>query len=173
MVGEPNSNLPLVETKGILRVSYIALRHCWGVVLEDLKFCTYRRNIEEQKISFDFNKLPKTFQEAVMITRALGIQYLWIDSLCIMHKDKDEWIIAADSTLHLCKSVDNFYYDVQQASLSKCGSIAEFRGDSGFPNSALRYFRSGRIILFQTLYGLERGPARTFETEGDYGILKR
>jgi hypothetical protein len=33
--------------------------------------------------------LPKTFQEAVAVTRTLGIHYLWIDSLCIM-QDKDD-----------------------------------------------------------------------------------
>ncbi|KAJ3498975.1 hypothetical protein NLG97_g706 [Lecanicillium saksenae] len=27
--------------------------------------------------------LPKTFQDAVLVTRSLGIRYLWIDSLCI------------------------------------------------------------------------------------------
>ncbi|RYP26480.1 hypothetical protein DL768_011714 [Monosporascus sp. mg162] len=50
---------------------------------------------------------------------------------------------------------------------------AEFRGDSGFPNSALRYFRSGRTIELQTLYGLERRLAWTFERSAGHGVLKR
>lgn len=29
---------------------------------------------------------PKTFQDAITVTRRLGIQYLWIDSLCILQK---------------------------------------------------------------------------------------
>lgn len=29
-------------------------------------------------------ELPKTFQDAVIVTRGLGLRYLWIDSLCIL-----------------------------------------------------------------------------------------
>src|SRR4051794_22873221 len=36
-------------------------------------------------------KLPKSFREAVFITRRLGYLYLWIDSLCIVQDDKEDW----------------------------------------------------------------------------------
>jgi hypothetical protein len=35
--------------------------------------------------------LPLTFREAIHFTRRLGYQYLWIDSLCIVQDDEDEW----------------------------------------------------------------------------------
>jgi hypothetical protein len=35
--------------------------------------------------------LPATFRDAVIVTRALGIRYLWIDSLCIMQDSEDDW----------------------------------------------------------------------------------
>ncbi|KAJ4420960.1 hypothetical protein N0V82_004002 [Gnomoniopsis sp. IMI 355080] len=35
--------------------------------------------------------LPKTFHDAVIITRKLGIRYLWIDSLCIIQDDEKDW----------------------------------------------------------------------------------
>ena len=35
--------------------------------------------------------LPKTFQDAVYVTRKFGIQYLWIDSLCIIQDSKEDW----------------------------------------------------------------------------------
>lgn len=35
--------------------------------------------------------LPKTFRDAVTFTRELGIQYLWIDALCILQDDEDDW----------------------------------------------------------------------------------
>lgn len=35
--------------------------------------------------------MPKTFQDAVTITRNLGIQYLWIDSLCIIQDSVEDW----------------------------------------------------------------------------------
>jgi hypothetical protein len=33
--------------------------------------------------------LPQTFLDAVIITRKLGVKYLWIDSLCILQKFED------------------------------------------------------------------------------------
>jgi hypothetical protein len=38
-----------------------------------------------------FSSLPRTFREAIAITRALGIAYLWVDSLCIIQDDDDDW----------------------------------------------------------------------------------
>ncbi|KAM3089373.1 hypothetical protein ACMFMG_000976 [Clarireedia jacksonii] len=38
-----------------------------------------------------FSSLPKTFQDAVIATRALGLRYLWIDSLCILQDSKQDW----------------------------------------------------------------------------------
>jgi hypothetical protein len=37
------------------------------------------------------NDLSRTFQDAVRITRELGERYLWIDSLCIIQDDEDDW----------------------------------------------------------------------------------
>jgi hypothetical protein len=38
-----------------------------------------------------FVELPKTFQDAIVVTRGLGIKYIWIDSLCICRDDKADW----------------------------------------------------------------------------------
>lgn len=35
--------------------------------------------------------LPKTFQDAVRTARELGLNYLWIDSLCIIQDDPEDW----------------------------------------------------------------------------------
>jgi hypothetical protein len=32
--------------------------------------------------------MPKTFEDAVVIARILGVRYLWIDSLCIIQDDR-------------------------------------------------------------------------------------
>ena len=39
----------------------------------------------------DFTSLSKSFQDAIIITRMLGIQYLWIDSLCIIQDSRLDW----------------------------------------------------------------------------------
>jgi hypothetical protein len=35
--------------------------------------------------------MPKTFQDAVGITKIIGLRYLWIDSLCIIQDDRKDW----------------------------------------------------------------------------------
>ncbi|KAH9208315.1 heterokaryon incompatibility, partial [Leptodontidium sp. 2 PMI_412] len=35
--------------------------------------------------------MPQTFQDAVTITRELGVKYLWIDSLCILQDSREDW----------------------------------------------------------------------------------
>lgn len=35
--------------------------------------------------------LSKTFQDAVEVVRDLGLSYIWIDSLCIIQDDNDDW----------------------------------------------------------------------------------
>jgi len=39
----------------------------------------------------EWSDLPPLFQDAMAITRKLGIQYLWIDSLCIIQDDDEDW----------------------------------------------------------------------------------
>lgn len=35
--------------------------------------------------------LPKTFQDAIIITRKLSLRYSWIDSLCILQDSHEDW----------------------------------------------------------------------------------
>ena len=72
---------------------YIALSHCWGTPTDEEKkrFCTTQENYRNRLEEFDYNGLPKTFQDAVHVTRELGKEYLWIDSLCIIQGDEEDW----------------------------------------------------------------------------------
>jgi hypothetical protein len=75
------------------RGDYIALSHCWGNIPEEQKrvFCTSTDNITERSHAnmFDIKTLPKTFQDAIILTRELGKRYIWIDSLCIIQYGDD------------------------------------------------------------------------------------
>ena len=53
--------------------------------------CTYRRNFEDRCVEIDISTLPRNFQDAILVTRKLGIQYIWIDSLCIIQDDLRDW----------------------------------------------------------------------------------
>ena len=64
---------------------YIALSHPWGNCTEQKpRFRTTVSNRTEHLKAIDFIKLPNTFQDAITVTRSLGIHYLWIDSICII-----------------------------------------------------------------------------------------
>ncbi|KAN0102637.1 HET domain containing protein [Hyaloscypha variabilis] len=92
-LGESGStgNVRLVETNGH-RGQYIALSHCWGA---SNSFLTTWDTIESRKNGFLPDQAPATFRDAIMLSRCLEIRYLWIDSLCIIQGDKEDWNIEA------------------------------------------------------------------------------
>lgn len=71
---------------------YCCLSHCWG--LKQI-ITTTRSNIQAHKREIPLELLPKTFQDAVLLTRRLGIAYIWIDSLCIVQDDDNDWKIES------------------------------------------------------------------------------
>lgn len=48
-------------------------------------------NIDTLRQSIPVEKLSKTFQDAIKVTKALGYSYLWIDSLCIIQDSAEDW----------------------------------------------------------------------------------
>ncbi|KXH62348.1 heterokaryon incompatibility protein [Colletotrichum salicis] len=77
----------LLVTNGT-HASYAALSHCWG---KHRILTTTSHNLGRHCIAINFSNLPKTFQDAIKIVRFLGLRYLWIDSLCIVQDDADDW----------------------------------------------------------------------------------
>lgn len=67
---------------------YVALSHCWGSC-PTLK--TLSTNIERFRIGIPLRELPSTFADAVKMTRILGFEYIWIDSLCIIQDNVIDW----------------------------------------------------------------------------------
>jgi hypothetical protein len=68
---------------------WTALSHCWG---SDQPLKTEFNTLQSFCKSLPLSSLPPTFRDAVIITRALGIQYLWIDSLCILQDSTEDWL---------------------------------------------------------------------------------
>jgi Heterokaryon incompatibility protein (HET) len=79
----------LVEVGDEKPLRYITLSHCWGGV--DIPGKTTLANIHEYRNEIAFDILPKTFQEAITVTRLLGVPYLWVDCLCIVQDDVLDW----------------------------------------------------------------------------------
>lgn len=78
----------LVEFNGETRGHYVTLSYCWG---GDSTSATTRSNVASMKEGICLRDLPQTFQDARLMTRALDVQYLWIDRLCIYQDDVEDW----------------------------------------------------------------------------------
>lgn len=77
---------PSKSNKGF---KYLALSHCWGK--EGVNITTTKQNISLHQSGIRISFLSRTFRDAVTITRLLGYEYLWIDSLCIIQDDVEDW----------------------------------------------------------------------------------
>ncbi|KAK7926606.1 heterokaryon incompatibility protein-domain-containing protein [Apiospora marii] len=86
-VSTGDGNCRLYESHGE-RAEYIALSHCWGKITI---LTTLKKNVKAHTHCIKLETLPKTFQEAIQTTRNLGVRYLWIDSLCIVQDDAQDW----------------------------------------------------------------------------------
>ncbi|EMD87842.1 hypothetical protein COCC4DRAFT_142716 [Bipolaris maydis ATCC 48331] len=75
--------------------NYATLSHCWGITVQLPR--TTMHNIEEFQQLIPYQQFPKTFRDAVKIARKFHLRYLWIDSLCIIQDDGDDWMREAAS----------------------------------------------------------------------------
>jgi hypothetical protein len=74
--------------KARMQAIYATLSHCWGKA--DF-IQTTKETLDQRKQGIKWADLPRTFQDAIEIVRALNIQFLWIDSLCIVQNDDLDW----------------------------------------------------------------------------------
>ncbi|KAJ1334082.1 HET domain-containing protein [Microdochium nivale] len=124
-LANPESSLDtfrVVVTKSLdLRATarYTTLSHCWGTA----QFLQLRKStFDELTAGIKLDRLPKTFREAMRVTRQLGVRYLWIDSLCIMQDrdDMSDWLIEAGQ-MHKV-------YTHSYCNISAAGAVDSSRG---------------------------------------------
>ncbi|KAI1777266.1 heterokaryon incompatibility protein-domain-containing protein [Hypoxylon cercidicola] len=68
---------------------YATLSHCWGNA-HHLKLL--RDDEDDFLRDIPKSRLSKTYRDAIVVARHFGIEYLWIDSLCIIQDDTDDWL---------------------------------------------------------------------------------
>ncbi|KAH8795557.1 heterokaryon incompatibility protein-domain-containing protein [Hyaloscypha finlandica] len=83
---------PRVLVTNGTRGKYVTLSHCWGKVSP---LVTTKSTLEKRIAGISVAELPKTFQDAILVTHVLGFRYLWIDSLCIVQDSKEDWEIES------------------------------------------------------------------------------
>ncbi|KAL3587417.1 hypothetical protein FPOAC2_13314 [Fusarium poae] len=114
-------------------VDYVALSHCWGdLPMEDRSKCQFKGG----KAKFRLKDLPKTFRDAIEVTRWIGKRYIWIDSLCINQSDPEDWKRESE-TMH--KVFKNAYCTIAATSSkdSQQGFLRESMTIPAGPDSSL------------------------------------
>lgn len=76
----------LVATNGTNGL-YASLSYVWG---EDQPSKTIKATLATYLAGIDVGLIPQTIYDAIKITNIFGIQYLWVDSFCIVQDDKQE-----------------------------------------------------------------------------------
>ncbi|PVI03830.1 HET-domain-containing protein [Periconia macrospinosa] len=80
----------LVETESLPYSPYLTLSHCWGNDPANM-LKTTTKTLERHRRGIEWGQLPAVFRDALTITKAVGCQWIWIDSLCIVQDDEDDW----------------------------------------------------------------------------------
>ncbi|PMD16777.1 HET-domain-containing protein [Hyaloscypha hepaticicola] len=98
-------------------LKYATLSYCWG---GKSKLQLNRSNASTLEVGVSVSTLPKTIQDAVHFTAALGLRWLWVDSLCIVQ----------DSTEDMAHEVQSMYSIYQNCFISIAALDAE-HSDAG------------------------------------------
>ncbi|KAH7039478.1 heterokaryon incompatibility protein-domain-containing protein, partial [Macrophomina phaseolina] len=101
-------------------VHYAALSYCWG---GSLRFKTTSHSLASVQAGIPSEVLPQTVQDAVSVALELGLQYLWVDSLCIVQDDEDE---MTDQIAQMAKIFEGAYITIaaSQAARSSDGFLS-------------------------------------------------
>jgi hypothetical protein len=81
------SQLKLCLTRG-MRGHYVTLSYSWG---KGNSFKTTSDSIDTLRSGFPTAELPKTIQDAVAIANKMGFKWIWVDQLCILQDNVDDW----------------------------------------------------------------------------------
>lgn len=95
-IGDGSRDPYLVDTATIYKpIKWLSLSYCWGEEEPSVKLT--RDTICMLRSGIAMDKLDLTIQDAIFVTRALDIPYIWIDSLCIIQDlGGAEWQEQAD-----------------------------------------------------------------------------
>lgn len=151
------STARLINTKelsGDINPKYLILSYCWGMGNEIAK--TTRSNLGQRKHQILIYDLPKTIQDAIAVTRAIGVRYIWVDALCIIQPDNDDFL---DDWNTEAAQMGNYYSNALLCISALCASdslegFLRERHPARYPWREEEYIQYGENFLsFQPLEG--------------------
>lgn len=80
----------MVETHEVnTDLTYATLSYRWSNTTD---FVLTTSNYEDYRSQIPQKSLPRTIREAIEICRSLGVRYLWVDALCVIQGDSDDFM---------------------------------------------------------------------------------
>jgi len=136
---ETTTSLRLRQTEEAGRVPYAALSYCWGGE-QDMKCLS--SNIVAYGTAIPFEEQPPTIKDAAKACLEMGLQYLWVDALCIIQDDANDKSveIARMPSIYGCATV----------------TIAAARSSSaagGFLGERVSVPREGAVVSYRCVDG--------------------
>lgn len=93
-LGPDATSLPQLMTTAAhdcKEVKYATLSHLWGEKPdESCPLQCLESNLEEFSAGIELDQLNANFKDAIAVCRALEIQHLWIDALCIVQDSEED-----------------------------------------------------------------------------------
>lgn len=155
---ETSRSIRLVETSTLAspaEVRYVALSYCWGPPsAANLQLKTTHNNYQDRLAGIHADSLTPVMHDTVIFTHALSSRYLWIDALCIIQGDYEDWVresaqmdlVYANAYFALCPltsstCLQGFLQREQSIEVPFKSSIQ----DSTAGKTNLRFLKSGLI----------------------------
>ena len=108
---------------------YAALSYCWGTKEQAAwQITTEIATLSQRLDSIHFNEMTPVMQDMVKTAQAISIRYIWIDALCIIQDDLDDWTREAE---RMGSVYANAFITICAISTSSClDSFLDRRADS-------------------------------------------
>ncbi|KAJ2981689.1 hypothetical protein NUW58_g6627 [Xylaria curta] len=87
--GEKYARLVITRTSEI-QAPYLALSYCWGKSMQS-NICLRDENLAELQSYINEEQLARTHRDVFQLARDLGFRYVWIDALCIVQGNSEDW----------------------------------------------------------------------------------
>ncbi|KAI1425069.1 heterokaryon incompatibility protein-domain-containing protein [Xylaria sp. FL1777] len=111
-----DEKIRLVDTRaeGLKRDKYVTLSYCWG---GPQPVTTTKATLEQHLRVLPASEFPQTIKDAIMVTRALKVKYVWIDAICIVQDDPE------DKAVEISRMTDIYnlsYVTISASTASTC-----------------------------------------------------
>lgn len=138
--------------------TYACLSHCWG---KGVPIQTRKATLSTHMSFIPLSDLPPTFRDAARLCRQLELDFLWIDSLCIIQDSMDDW---KQESSQMASIYTNSYITIAAVSSPDCN------GGCFVPNAPDICLKVRGLSKDVTL-GLRQQPSEDFQTK--YPLLSR